>query len=145
MEGAILELSIYGTKDDMNAYKIFCNKQMLVDIISEGLKTKEINIKGNNNPSVLLPDINGLNDYLEMFGESLAKKIQTSFKPKFVPGEDKYDPYVNDIDDYIHDKNHIELFEAQKSMIQAITNNWKINKSTILSGEMGAGNLLIID
>ena len=143
LEGAILELSIYGTKDDMNAYKIFCNKRMLIDIISDGLKTKEINIKGNNNPSVLLPDINGLNDYLEMFGESLAKKIQTSFKPKFVPGEDEYDPYVNDIDDYIHDKNHIELFEAQKSMIQAITNNWKINKSTILSGEMGAGKTLI--
>ena len=140
---SITELTIFGTKDDMQAYKLYCNKQVLIDIISNGLRNKQINIAGNNNPSVLLPSITGLNDYLDMFGEFLAKKIQTSFKPKFTPGVDTYDPYVNDIDDFVHDKNHIELFEAQKSMIQAITNNWRINKSTILSGEMGAGKTLI--
>ena len=139
LEGAVTELTIYGVKDDMNAHKVVFDRQLLVDIISNGLRTGEINIAGNNNPSVLLPSIHGLNDYLDMFGEFLAKKIQTSFKPKFIPGTDKYDQYVNDIDDFIHDKNKIELFEAQKSMIQAITNNWRINKSTILSGEMGAG------
>lgn len=143
LEGAITELTVYGVKDDMNAYRIALNKQLLVDIISNGLKTRQINIAGSNESSVLLPSISGLNDYLDIFGEFLAKKIQTSFKPKFTPGTDEYEPYVNDIDDYIHDKNHIELFEAQKSMIQAITNNWKINKSTILSGEMGAGKTLI--
>lgn len=141
LEGAITELTVYGVKDDMNAYRIAFNKQLLVDIISNGLKTRQINIAGSNESSVLLPSISGLNDYLDIFGEFLAKKIQTSFKPKFTPGTDEYEPYVNDIDDYIHDKNHIELFEAQKSMIQAITNNWKINKSTILSGEMGAGKI----
>ena len=143
LEGAVSELTVYGVKDDMNAYKVVFDRQLLVDIISNGLRTGEINIAGNNNPSVLLPSIHGLNDYLDMFGEFLAKKIQTSFKPKFTPGTDKYDQYVNDIDDFIHDKNKIELFEAQKSMIQAITNNWRINKSTILSGEMGAGKTLI--
>lgn len=143
LEGAVTELTIYGVKDDMNAHKVVFDRQLLVDIISNGLRTGEINIAGNNNPSVLLPSIHGLNDYLDMFGEFLAKKIQTSFKPKFIPGTDKYDQYVNDIDDFIHDKNKIELFEAQKSMIQAITNNWRINKSTILSGEMGAGKTLI--
>ena len=80
--GAINEANTYGIDDDMKAYKMYCTKEILVNIISSGLKQSMINIAGNNNPSVLLPSIHGLNDYLDIFGEFLAKKIQTSFKPK---------------------------------------------------------------
>ena len=32
---SITELTIFGTKDDMQAYKLYCNKQVLIDIISD--------------------------------------------------------------------------------------------------------------
>ena len=108
-------------------------------IIQRGLRLKTINIKGNNEPSPILAEIRGLNDYLNSFGEILAEKIQTAFKPKFVPGEDEYDTFTNYVDDFMYNEANIELFEAQKSVIQAVVNDLKTNDATFMIAEMGSG------
>ena len=113
------------------------------EIIQNGLRNGIINIEGSNKPSEILPNISGLNDYLSSFGEILAEKIQTSFKPKFVPGEDKYDAFTNYVDDYIFDEANIEIFEAQKSVVQAVVNDLRDNDATFMIAEMGAGKTLM--
>ena len=127
--------SIYG-------YRLAISYQTLHTLISEGLQSGAINIKGNNKPSEMLEACTGLDSYLNLFGESLALKIKEGFKPKFTPGEDSYSTYTNNADDWAHYHGK-ELYEAQKSVIQAIVNNWKVNRSTLLVGEMGAGKTLI--
>lgn len=143
---ALYELNME-TRYAHNPFRVFCfqfNKVMIKDVVQKGLRSKEINIKGSNNPSLVIENINGLNDYLNSFGETLAEKIQTSFKPKFVPGEDKYDTYADYIDDYIYNNAGIELFEAQKSVAQAVVNDLKENDSTFLIAEMGSGKEVYI-
>ena len=116
-------------------------KNSIKRIVEEGLSTGCINIQGSNEPSVMLEEMSGLNSYLSLFGSTLADKIQNKFKPKFIPGKDKYDKYLLNIDDYIHHKG-IELYEAQRAVVQASVNNFKVNKHGFIVGEMGSGKTL---
>lgn len=125
------------------AYRVDFDKEVIKKIVQKGLRLKAINIKGNNEPSPILAEIKGLNDYLSSFGEILAQKIQTAFKPKFVPGEDKYDEFTNYIDDYMYNEANIELFEAQKSVVQAVVNDLETNDATFIIAEMGSGRCVL--
>ena len=111
-------------------------------LITEGLSNGSININGSNEPSVMLEETTGLNDYLSLFGSMLANKIQQKFKPKFVPGEDIYSNHLLTIDDYIHCKG-VELYTAQMAVIQANANNFNVNKHGFIVGEMGSGKTLM--
>lgn len=144
--GSIYDLLIITgfTDPPFNAYKVYFDKNIIKNIVTEGLTTKVINIKGSNEPSQILENISGLNDYLNSFGEILAEKIQTAFRPKFVPGEDEYDTYTNYVDDYMYHEANIELYEAQKSVIQAITNDLRVNDVSFLIAEMGSGNYFAV-
>lgn len=139
--GKIRQLFVFHKYEEapFKAYRAFFNKNDIKNIVKSGLSTKEINIMGNNNPSPILNTISGLNDYLANFGEILAEKIQTSFKPKFVPGDDSYDTFTNYVDDFMYHEANIELFEAQKSVVQAVVNNLKKNDATFVIAEMGSG------
>ena len=110
-------------------------------LITEGLTTGAININGSNEPSVMLDESSGLNDYLSLFGSMLANKIQQKFKPKFVPGEDPYSNHLMTLDDYIHCKG-VELYAAQMAVIQANANNFNVNKNGFIVGEMGSGKTI---
>lgn len=133
------EYRSFQSSHDMLAYKFRLNDIDFRDFISYRLKTNEFNINGSNIPSTLLDTCQGLNDYLDIFGETLAVRIQETLKPKFIPDEDEYDYYTNLCDDFIHN-NGKELFEAQKAVIQSIVNNWKTNNNTMVIGECGCGN-----
>ena len=143
--GKIRQLFVFHKYEEapFQAYRAFFNKNDIKNIVKSGLSTGEIKIMGSNRPSPVLDTITGLNDYLANFGEILAEKIQTSFKPKFVPGEDSYDTFTNFVDDFMYHEADIELFEAQKSVIQAVVNNLKTNDATFVIAEMGSGNYVI--
>lgn len=141
-EKRVRRINLYTSDDSVPfiAYRIDFDKEIIKKIILRGLREKRINIKGNNEASPVLAEIRGLNDYLNGFGEILAEKIQTAFKPKFIPGEDQYDTFTNYIDDYMYHEANIELFEAQKSVIQAVVNDLRTNDATFMIAEMGSGN-----
>ena len=132
-----------GNRDQLICYEVRAYRTSVLSIIQEGLQRGRININGSNAHSSVLDDCRGLDNYLQLFGEGLAKKIQKSFKPKFTPGEDTYDNYLCNIDDYVYYNAGINLYEAQRSTVQAIVNNMKINRNTFLVGEMGAGKTLM--
>ena len=140
-ERLVRRLAVHCSEEEapFTAFRVDFDKETIKNIITKGLQQKIINIKGSNEPSPILAEINGLNDYLNGFGEILAEKIQTAFKPKFIPGEDKYDTFTNYVDDFMYKEADIELFEAQKSVIQAVVNDLKVNDATFLIAEMGSG------
>jgi SNF2 family DNA or RNA helicase len=140
----IYDLRVVSTNENINfnACGVYVDNNYLERIIVEGLKNKEISIKGSNEPSLLIDSINGLNDYLNVFGETLASKIQSSFRPKFIPGEDSYSESTNDYDDSIFSTG-IEMYEAQKSLVQATVNNLKKEDTTFVISEMGTGKSLM--
>lgn len=126
---------------EVEVQKYVGNVEAIKTIIENGLKSGALNINGSNEPSALLEDIHGLNDYLSIFGSLLADKIQNKFRPKFIPGTDNYTNYLNNIDDYIHHKG-IEMYEAQLATVQSVVNNFNVNKHSIIVGEMGCGKTL---
>ena len=140
-----LDTKAYNLQDrqPLICYVLNGTRGILENIVREGLSAKEINIDGSNEHSIVLDSCTGLDNYLQLFGEGLAKKIQMSFRPKFIPGEDTYDNYLYNIDDYVYYNAGVNLYEAQRSAIQAIVNNMDLNKNTFLVGEMGAGKTLM--
>lgn len=138
------ELSVYTSNPNMrlSAYLLRGTKISIRKIIQEGLRNNSININGNNLPSEMIDESIGLNQYLSLFGETLAEKIQKGFRPKFIPGEDTYDTYVDNSDDFMYLSGK-SMYEGQKSTIQAAVNNLKVNNSTFVLAEMGAGKTLL--
>ena len=134
-------LCLEGTRE-VYCCRLHGNQDYVKRLITEGLSNGSININGSNEPSVLLDESSGLNDYLSLFGSMLANKIQQKFKPKFVPGEDSYSNYLLTIDDYIHCKG-VELYTAQMAVIQANANNFNVNKHGFIVGEMGSGKTIM--
>ena len=128
---------------DVMAYRLSANKSIILNVVQEGLQTGNISINGSNEHSLMLDGCRGIDNYLSLFGEGLAKKIQESFKAKFTPGEDEYDAYLHNIDDYVFHNADVNLYEAQRSAIQSVVNNMKVNKNTIIVGEMGSGKTLM--
>lgn len=127
----------------VKAYELWTSRAEMLDIVQTGLRNGDLNIGGSNKKSIVLERCRGIDEYLQLFGEGLAKKIQEGFRAKFTPGEDTYDNYLYNIDDYVYFNAGINLYEAQRSVIQAISNNMHTNKNTFLVGEMGAGKTLM--
>lgn len=126
------------------ASRLYLNNNDLENLITNGLQRGDINIAGSNSPSILMNDINGLDSYLSIFGETLASKIQSSFVPMFTPGQDEYDEYVNNYDDNIFSNTNekIEMYEAQKSVVQSVTTTLDKEDVVFVIGEMGSGKTL---
>lgn len=137
-------LKMYTVHDTVpfNAYKLQITKNQLLGLVQDGLRTKAININNADNTSDLMGFIDGLDSYLNIFGDTLARRIQQSFEPKFDPQVQEYSDYVNNYDDACF-YGGIELYNAQKATIQAAVNNLDENNVTYVIGEMGCGNVYI--
>lgn len=130
-------------KNPFECYKLAVSKKQLLEIVQQGIKNKLIFIDESYENSDLMNFIDGLDSYLNVFGEIFAEKIQKSFHPKFDPNKDEYTEWVNNYDDSCY-HNGIELYKAQKATIQASVNNLEKNNVTFLIGEMGVGSLVCI-
>lgn len=134
---ALRYLSAYD-KTSFQCEGLYITDKKLEEIITYGLSSGEISVNNSNDPSVLIDSINGLDDYLNVFGETLASKIQQSFTPKFIPGVQQYTEHVNNYDDNIFGTG-IEMYEAQKSTVQAAVNCLNTEDVAFVIGEMGSG------
>lgn len=138
----IREMTVYHRYEDgtepFRAHKVCFTKSGLLDAVQTGLRSGNINIDNQRESSTIMNETNGLDMYLNVFGDILADKIQRAFVPKYDPKRDEYSEYVNNYDDSCHYAG-IELFEAQKAVIQSAVNNLDKNKTTIVVGEMGCG------
>lgn len=134
------ELRVYSVHETspFTVYKIQIAKEQLLGIVQNGLRSKTININNTDTCSDLMEFTDGLDSYLNIFGDTLAQRIQQSFEPKFDPQVEDYTEYVNNYDDSCHHAG-IDLYNAQKATIQAAVNNLDVNNVTYVIGEMGCG------
>lgn len=143
-QNLIKSLAVYSSYETnpFEVSKVTFSKAGLLDIVQSGLRTGLISIDNVETNSEIMSEVNGLDMYLNVFGDVLAEKIQKAFTPKFNPHEDEYDEYVNNYDDSCH-YGGIEIYEAQKAVIQSAVKNMDKNKTTLVIGEMGVGKTLL--
>ena len=120
------------------AKRVIITKEQLASLVSNMLVSNEVNINGTTEKSDIIDCVDGLDSYLNIFGDTLAERIQNSFVPKYDPESNEFDQYVNNYDDSCY-HNGIELYKAQKATIQAAVENLKVNDVTFVIGEMGCG------
>ena len=145
VSGQMSDLRVFSANADIgiSASKVIITKSALLSLVQNGLRSKLIQIENIEVPSNTMNEVNGLDMYLNVYGDLLANKIQEAFVPKFDPQDsnnNKYTEYVNNYDDSCH-YNGIEIYEAQKAVIQAAVNNLEKNKTTFVIGEMGVGRV----
>lgn len=120
------------------AKRVVITKEQLASLVSNMLVSNEVNINGTTEKSDIIDCVDGLDSYLNIFGDTLAERIQNSFVPKYDPESNEFDQYVNNYDDSCY-HHGIELYKAQKATIQAAVENLKVNDVTFVIGEMGCG------
>ena len=123
----------------MFAYVFQIEVNTLISYVSEALRNREILIGDNTETSSLMQNVSGLDSYLNGFSETLATRIQTAFRPRFIPGTDTYSEALNDACDYAAYHGHMNLYPAQKSVCQAVSIALKKKKAAFIIGEMGSG------
>lgn len=121
-----------------SSHRLIISKEQLLKIVQQGLRDNSIGIKDVTTNSELMEFIDGLDSYLNIFGDTLAKRIQESFIPKFDPQKQDYSEYVDFYDDSCYHKG-LDIYNAQKATIQAAVNNLDVNNVTYVIGEMGSG------
>lgn len=122
---------------------IFTNNELL-NIITNGLQNNNIQISNiNNNTTNIMLNLEGLDDYLNIYGDTLANRIQEAFTPLFNPRENpNYSNSVNKFDDSCYYSGKY-IYEAQKAAIQSVIESLKLRKTTLVIGECGVGKTLM--
>ena len=123
--------------------KLFrCSKSYIINVISNGLKNHQISIENYTNATSTIKSITGLDSYLNNYSEILANKIQSSYVPQYIPGQDKYNNRLNDFDDSCYFEG-MNLFYAQKCTMQSVINALGTKKSAFVIGEQGSGKTIM--
>lgn len=128
---------------NMKVFRLTFQFRFLSELISRGLNEREIMINGCEQTSEEMTEVTGLDSYLNTFTETLAEKIQQSFIPKFTPGQDEYSEALQNFADFASLRGGLDMYEAQKSVIQAASNNLDKNGAVFIIGEMGCGKTLM--
>ena len=140
----IREMRVSSIYEDypLKVYKIVASKTRLQSIITEGIQDGVISIAENTNNSDFIDTIEGLDDYLNLFGDTLANKVQDSFAPKFNPETGVYGLPNQYYDDYCY-YNGIDLYPAQRSVIESASIHLEKSNTTLVVAEMGSGKTLM--
>lgn len=140
--GRIRNLDTYSQdniKHHIFAYSLSVEVSYLTEIISSGLRNNDIFLGDIPQASDKMLHLSGIDAYLNNYSDILANKIKDAFIPRFIPGKDKYSEFLNMYADYAEYHGHMELFEAQKAVIQSTSNALDHKNSAFIIGEMGCG------
>lgn len=137
--------SFYANEDDIKirGSRLIIKKSILINIVTRLVSERQLSINGTSEKSEVIDIVDGLDSYLNIFGDILAERIQNSFTPKFNPEKDSLSDYVNNYDDSCY-HNGIDLYNAQKAAMEACVRNLDKNNCTFIIGEMGVGNCVLI-
>lgn len=128
---------------EFTTYILRTDNSRIFTLVSDGLRRGFINVNGSNSVSETMSEVVGMDDYLNAYSGILADRIQNSFQPKFVPGESEYNDNLKVFSDYTSYKG-VDLYEAQKAVMQASSNNLDKNGISFIIGEMGTGKFIAV-
>lgn len=114
----------------------------LLHIVKTCLANKKISM-GDGVTGSDMSEVSSLDGYLAQYASRLSERIQEGFRPSFVPEEDAYSQNLEMFSDYVTYNTHgkVKLYDAQKAVIQAISNHLQEKDMCLLVGEMGAGSI----
>lgn len=114
----------------------------LYDYLQRGIRESEIFIVPGENTSETMQEVTGLDSYLAAFRDTLARRIQSAFRPEFVPGVDKYDERLETLCGW-SEYQGLNPYPAQRDVLQAIHNKLSHDDVVLLKGEMGTGKTIL--
>lgn len=135
------EASIYNSDDKKN-FRCYYLDIPIIDLqrmLQTALRSGTIDID-NSYTSDFMREVQGIDAYLQEFTVELTQKIQSSFVPRFIPGEDKYSVDLQALSDYMNYSDDISLYPAQKDVAQSISNTFDHSKCALVTAEMGSGD-----
>lgn len=128
--------------DSLSLYRIQLSSSIVKQIVTNGLANGHISVDGTNNVSDSIQEVTGLDSYLNGYSKQLAEKIQSNFTPKFDPHNDKYDQKLNQFEKNAMSRG-LNMFPAQKAVVQGTINNMRENDTSIIIGEPSAGKTIM--
>ena len=114
----------------------------LYNYLQAGIRESEIFIEPGAMTSETIRNVTGLDSYLAAFRDILARRIQSAFRPEFVPGVDKYDERLETLCGW-SEYQGLNPYPAQRDVLQAIKNKLDHDNAVLLKGEMGTGKTLM--
>lgn len=111
----------------------------IIEILSKGIKDGDIQVSETKEVSEEIKSVTGLDSYLNSYKEVLAEKIKDNFVPMFNPETDTYSEELNNLTDYIDYIGGLDLYDAQRGVIETTARTLKKQKNVFIIGSMGTG------
>lgn len=130
------------TNARISCYHISTFNAPFAEEISKWLKNGEITI-GDSKASEFMAHVSSVEEYLNHYHNELTKKIEASFAPRFNPETDSYSPAMEHLCGYLSYAKQINLYGAQKAIVQASSNTLDKKDCVFIVGEQGTGKTLM--
>lgn len=127
------------TDKRMYGWHIRARVNVIIEILSDGIRNGDISVSEVKEASDTIKSVTGLDSYLENYKEVLAEKIKENFVPMFNPDIDTYSEELNELSDYIDYIGGLNLYDAQRGVIETTYRTLKKQKSVFIIGSMGTG------
>ena len=136
----LYELKVYTRQEEIQAYCMIRNDEQIGEIIENGIKKGAIKIPGGKEEHKgKFEEVKGVTDYLKKYAMQIAEKIKVSFKPLFDPSKEKFNPDIENIDKYLEKTKGINLYSAQKAVIESVSRKLENGKICWIISECGSG------
>lgn len=127
------------TDKRMYGWLVKARVNVIIEILSDGIRNGDISVSEVKETSDTIKNVTGLDSYLENYKEVLAEKIKENFVPMFNPDTDTYSKELNELADYVDYIGGLNLYDAQRGVIETTYRTLKKQKSVFIIGSMGTG------
>ena len=127
------------SEDNLYAVIVAISEDRIIRSVREGLANGQIAINDSHVTSGRTSQIKGLTEYLAEYNNQLIEKAGSKFSACFDPEKDKFTDKEKDFFEYAEYFGKMQLYEAQKNVVVAISRSLDKNKSAFVCGEMGVG------
>jgi uncharacterized protein YrzB (UPF0473 family) len=138
-----LIVKCYGNQYDLEAGLLSITEKQLEDIISEGIRSYELNFAvmedGRSEDESVLKHCTTLDAYLEHFAGDLGQRIQENSKLRFDPTKEKHHKSLYHANLHANKQGITGLFPPQADVVMGCAKTLLKDKYVFVIGEMGSG------
>jgi hypothetical protein len=138
-----LVVKSYGQRYDLEAGLLSITEKQLEDIISEGIKSYELNFAvmedGRSDEESVLKDCKTLDDYLTHFAAELGQRIQENSQLRFDPRKEKHHRSLYHLNYHANTQGVTGLFPPQADTVMGCAKTLLEDDYVFVIAEMGTG------
>ena len=144
--GDLRQLEVISLRQQMDAWVLELKQddENVVHILEEGLRDGRIAIPGAvpGNPDGF-EDVNGITDYLNTFGVTVADRIRNQFQPLFDPAKEPLSEEILAVNSYMRERTGYSLYDAQLAVAEAVKRQVERKGTALIVAECGSGKTKI--